>query len=66
MLKLELTTEEGKDLMMLAQRYLRDLRLELPDFEVLASLAGTGSREFESALLDREKFITRLLERLRV
>ena len=65
MLKLELAPEERTALQKTAERSLRDLRLEMPDFEDLEALQGAGSREFERVLRDREIFITSLLTRLR-
>jgi hypothetical protein len=57
LLKLELTPQEGSMLITAAERYLRDLRMEMPDFEDLEAGAARGR--------NRETFITGLLKRLR-
>jgi len=56
-MKLELTPQEGNMLIAAAERYLRDLRLEMPDFEDIEAGAGKGR--------NKEIFITGLLKRLR-
>jgi hypothetical protein len=55
-MKLELTPEEGFVIRSAAERYLRDLRLELPD---------SGEIEAEKTRWDRERFILGLLKRLK-
>jgi hypothetical protein len=64
-LKLELTPREGNMLIAAAERYLRDLRLELPDFEELEAVAGMDRREFDLTSRNREALIAGLLRRLR-
>ena len=56
-MKLELTPQEGSMLIATAERYLRDLRLEMPDFEDIENGAGNSR--------NKELFITGLLKRLR-
>jgi hypothetical protein len=55
-MKLELTREEGAVIHSAAERYLLDLRLELPD---------AGEIEAEKTRWDRERFILGLLKRLK-
>lgn len=55
-MKLELTPEEGILIRSAAERYLRDLRLELAD---------AGEIEGERTRWDREKFILSLLKKLK-
>ncbi len=55
-MKLELTPEEGAIIRSVAERYLRDLRLELPD---------SGEIEAEKTRWDRERFIMGLLKRMK-
>jgi hypothetical protein len=54
-MKLELTREEGAIIRSAAEKYLRDLRLELPD---------SGEIEAEKTRWDRERFILGLLKRM--
>ncbi len=55
-MNLELTPEEGAILRSAAERYLRDLRLELPD---------SGEIDAEKTRWDRERFIKGLLKRIK-
>lgn len=55
-MKLELTPEEGVVMRSAAQRYLRDLRLELPDSEEI---------EARKMRWERESFILGLLKRMK-
>lgn len=55
-MKLELSSEEGIVIRSAAERYLRDLRLELPD---------SGEIEAEKTRWARERFLLGLLKRLK-
>lgn len=54
--KLHLTPPEETELLLILERYLPDLRLEI---------ANTDSREFRKQLKDREVFMTDLIARLK-
>jgi len=56
MQKLELTPQEEGELLMILERYLPDLRLEI---------AHTDKKEFRRGLVDREVFMENLIRRLK-
>ena len=55
--KLDLSSEEEKELLSFIERYLHDLRVEI---------ANTDDREFRRSLKHKEEIIRNLLERLKV
>ena len=55
--KLELSSDEEKELLFFIERYLHDLRVEI---------ANTDDREFRRSLKHKEEIIRNLLERLKV
>ena len=55
--KLELSSDEEKELLSFIERYLHDLRVEI---------ANTDDREFRRTLKNKEVIIRNLLDRLKV
>ena len=56
MSKLELTPDEGKELLAILERYHHDLRVEI---------VNTDDREFRRFLRKREEFVSGLINRLK-